>query len=272
MLVIALAALSLAGCGDDDGGGGGGQAAKPKTVRIELSGSGTKLRFSVPRSVPGGVVRIEFVNSAEGEHGAQLGYVDEGHTPQEGLQAAAAWGERGKALPGWLHLPGGVGSIASGDSSSVTQELPAGRYFVVDIDSNAAAYFRVAGGAGAGEQPSAPAKIEATEYRFTASGLEAGANRVLFDNAGGEPHFVAGVRIKPGKTIEDVRKFVRTEKGEEPFAQGGNFNTAVVDGGVTQTVEVEAQPGKYALLCFVPDRKGGPPHAVKGMISEATVR
>ena len=39
-----------------------------------------------------------------------------------------------------------------------------------------------------------------------------------------------------------------------------------------QTIAVDAQPGKYALICFVPDRKGGPPHSKKGMVSEATVR
>jgi hypothetical protein len=45
-----------------------------------------------------------------------------------------------------------------------------------------------------------------------------------------------------------------------------------MDGGGKQVVEVELKAGKYALLCWVPDRAGGPPHAVKGMISEAVVR
>jgi hypothetical protein len=31
------------------------------------------------------------------------------------------------------------------------------------------------------------------------------------------------------------------------------------------------KPGKYALYCFISDRKGGPPHITKGTISEATV-
>jgi hypothetical protein len=32
------------------------------------------------------------------------------------------------------------------------------------------------------------------------------------------------------------------------------------------------KPGKYALLCFVSDRKGGPPHVAQGMLAEITVR
>jgi hypothetical protein len=30
--------------------------------------------------------------------------------------------------------------------------------------------------------------------------------------------------------------------------------------------------GKYALLCFVSHRKGGPPHVAQGVIAEITVR
>jgi hypothetical protein len=36
-------------------------------------------------------------------------------------------------------------------------------------------------------------------------------------------------------------------------------------------IDLELKRGKYALVCFVPDRKGGPPHAFKGMISEGFV-
>ncbi len=31
-------------------------------------------------------------------------------------------------------------------------------------------------------------------------------------------------------------------------------------------------PGKYSLVCFIEDRKGGPPHVAKGMVGETTVR
>jgi hypothetical protein len=268
-LAALAAAVPLTGCGEDDNGDGG-QAGQPRTVTIKLSGSGKNLRMSVPKSVQGGVVRIEFTNSAKGEHGAQLGYVDEGHTPQEGLRVASAWGEQGRPLPDWIHLQGGVGNVESGATESVTQELPPGQYFVVDIESNAVAYFRVSGGGG--EEPSAPARIEASEYKFEASGLEAGKGQLLFDNAGGQPHIIVGVRIKPGKTIDDVRRFLRTEKGEDPIIEDGGFDTAIVEGGLKQTIEVDTQSGPYALLCFVPDRQGGPPHTVKGMVSEATFR
>jgi hypothetical protein len=40
---------------------------------------------------------------------------------------------------------------------------------------------------------------------------------------------------------------------------------------VKQSVELDLKPGRYVLLCFVPDREGGPPHVAKGMISDAEV-
>ncbi len=71
-----------------------------------------------------------------------------------------------------------------------------------------------------------------------------------------------------------------TEKGEPPFAgeadEGGidpdnGIASTVLDGGVAQTIEFTGKPGKYAFFCFIADKKGAPPHVVKGMVSEVTV-
>jgi hypothetical protein len=276
LAVVAVLGLAGAGCGSDDdegdsGGGGGEQSAKPSKLAIEVSGSSKKPTITVPKSVQGGVVEIELTNSAKGDHGAQLIGVKGGHTPQEALAAGEAWGENGKPLPDWLSIAGGVGSVPSGKSASATQELAPGKYVVFDIDTNANAELEVTGDSGSGELASDGGTIDATEYQFTSTGLKAGNNRVLFQNTGGQPHFIAGIGLKPGSTIADVRKFFKTEKGEPPIDESRNFNTAVLDGGGKQSVDLELEQGKYALLCFVPDREGGPPHVVKGMISEAVV-
>lgn len=272
MAIVAVVALAAAGCGsDDDEGGGETQAAKPSRLAIEVSGSAKKPTFSVPKSVEGGVVEIELTNSAKGDHGAQLIGATDGHTAQEALKAGNAWGESGKPLPEWVIPAGGVGSVPSGETASVTQQLTPGKYVVVDLDSDANVELDVTGSSGAGELASDGGAIEATEYEFSSTGLKPGKNRILVDNVGGEPHFIAGIGIKPGSTIADVRKFFRTEKGKPPIDESRNFNTAVIEGGAKQSVDVELEPGRYALLCFVPDRAGGPPHVVKGMISEAEV-
>ena len=272
--IAGVLALGAAGCGDDDDGGDGSAAAKPaeaSKLAIELSGSAKKPTFEVPQSVEGGVVEISFTNSAKGSHSAQLVRAEQGHTPQEALAAGEAWGEKGKGLPDWALTAGGLGDVEPGETATVTQELAPGKYLVADLETGANAEFEVTGEAAASELPSDGGTIEATEYEFTASGLKSGGAPILFDNAGGEPHFIAAVGIKPGKTIADVRKFLETEKGEAPVDESRGFSTAVIEGGQSQSIEVDLEAGDYALLCFVPDRAGGPPHAVKGMVSKVTV-
>ena len=274
-LLTTVAALSmLAACGGDDDDADNSQpaqAAKPSRLAIELTGSAKQPSFSVPASVKGGVVEIEFTNSAKGAHGAQLVRAGAGHTPQEALAAAGTWAEKGKPLPEWALVSGGVAEVPSGESASVTQELAPGRYTVVDIDTDASAEFEVTGESGQGELAADGGTISATEYAFESEGLKAGKSRVLFENAGGEPHFIAGAPIKPGKTLADVRKWLKTERGPSPIEEGDEVNTAVIEGGSRQSVELDLKEGKYVMLCFVPDRAGGPPHAFKGMVSEAVV-
>jgi hypothetical protein len=273
LAVAAALALAGAGCGSDDDNddGGGGEPAQPSRLAIELSGSPKKPTFDVPDSVEGGVVEIKFTSSVEGEHSAQLVGAKDGHTPQEALEAGAAWGEQGKPLPDWVILAGGTGDVPQGEAATVTQELPPGSYVVADLATNVSAEFEVTGEAGAGEVAADGGTITATEYAFESEGLKAGRTTVLFDNAGQEPHLIGAIGLKEGRTFAEARRFFRTEKGEPPIDESRTFNTAVVDGGGKQAVELDLDPGKYVLVCFIPDRKGGPPHVAKGMISEATV-
>lgn len=277
LAIVAVLGFAGAGCGGDDdegdsgGGGGESQSAKPSKLAIEASGSAKKPTLTVPKSVEGGVVEIEFTNSAKGDHGAQLILAKDGHTPAEALKVGNAWGENGKPLPDWVVPAGGVGSVPSGTTATVTQELAPGKYSVVDLDSDANTELEVTGDSGAGELASEGGTIDATEYEFSSTGLKAGKSRVLFDNVGGEPHFIAGIGIRPGSTIADVRTFFKTEKGKPPIDESRSFSTAVIEGGTKQSIDVDLEAGKYAFLCFVPDRAGGPPHVVKGMISEAVV-
>jgi hypothetical protein len=274
LLMAFAATAALGACGsdaDDADKSPPAQAAKPSRLAIELTGSAKSPSFSVPASVKGGTVEIELTNSAKGEHSAQLVTADEGHTPQQALEAGNAWGEKGKALPDWAHVAGGVGNIKEGETWSVTQELAPGKYLVADLESGASAEFEVTGASGEGELADDGGTIEAREYAFESEGLKAGRNNVLFDNTGAEPHFIVAAALKPGKTLADARRFFKTEKGEPPVDESTGFSTAVVEGGERQSVELHLKAGKYVLLCFVPDRAGGPPHATKGMISEAVV-
>ena len=219
-------------------------SAEPAALAVTLGEDGRKATVEVGESTEAGPTEITATNEGKREHSAQLIRVDEGHTVQEGLAAASKWAETGKsALPEWVHL---------------AVPVPPAELEVT--------------GEATGEAPTAPAKLEAKEYGFTGSGLESGATTLQFENTGEQPHHAEALAIAGDATIEDVKKFLRTEKGKPPIDESKRFGTAVIDGGGSQTVDLELEPGRYAVLCFVPDREGGPPHAFKGMVSEIEVK
>jgi hypothetical protein len=272
--VVAALAIVAAGCGEKKNK----QTAPSVASAFDITVSGTpkKVTFKVPGTTPGGLTRIELRNDAKGKHALQVVRVDGDHKPQDALKRANAWIEKGKPLPGWIHPEGGVPPTNSGDTATSTQVLKAGKYFVLDTETKGAP--KVGGtftveGSPSGHLPSTPAGIDMFEYGFKTSGLTANRLQVLIDNKGTQPHFVEAAPLKPGKTVADVKAFLKKEKGQPPVDFKNAIRTPVLDAKSRQIVEVEfAKKGNYALLCFVPDRNGGKPHAFKGMVAEAAVK
>ena len=274
-LGVALVAFAvvLGGCG----GSKKSPQSKPATkLDIQVEEFGKNTQIAVPKQIEAGVVEVQFSNLGQKEHSAQILRYDEGHTPQQALKVGAQWGEAGKPLPEWVHLVGGFGTADPGESRSSALKLEPGSYAVIDLEAPGGkpvyGTFGVTGKPSKKELPPTDGAIKAAEYSFSAAGLVSGSNRVLFDNTGKEPHHLVAAPIKRGSTIEDVRKAIEDEEGEPPIDEKNALTSAIVDGGSGQVLELDLKPGKYALLCFVPDRKGGPPHAVKGMVSEAVVK
>jgi hypothetical protein len=262
--ILALAVALGAGCDDDEGGG-------VNTVEIKATGGGKALKLAAPKTVDQGVAEVRFTNSSRVPQGLQLIRVVGDHSVDELLRVV---GTEGGPIPNWLRTGGGVGETGPGKARSTTQELPAGQYVALGSSEEGeppTASFTVEGGEGGGELPETSGRIVADEYSFEASGLTAGRNEVLFENAGEELHHVIALPIKSGNDIRDARRFLETEKGPDPFAQRGSDETTVIDRGVSQVADLKLKQGRYALVCFIQDRKGGEPHANKGMVSEATV-
>jgi len=268
LALMSACALGFGACDDDDDEG-----AQPQVFEVQARDKGKETAISAPASVAPGATEIRFSNDGQRTHSLQIVQVGEGHTVEEALVAGGGWGEEGKPLPEWVRFLGGIGSTKAGGSGIAVVDLPAGQYAAVDIDADSPApyaAFTVEGDEGESLED-VPARVEAADYDFTATALEAGSHRVLLENSGEEPHHLIAAPLKPGKTIEDVEAFVKTEKGAPPIVQGQTFNTAIVSGGESEVVDLRFESGDYALLCFVADRAGGPPHALKGMVSGATV-
>lgn len=280
--MMLIGALAITACGDDDGD----EAPRPRTLAVEVTERGEK-RFglSAPRSVEAGLVEISLSSPAgKTTHDAQLLRVDGEHTAEEVVKAISAAGEA--PIPRWLSPAGGVGQTKAGVRSSATQQLAPGKYYILDtgqpegdnvksyFETGAIAALEVTGKLGAQELPETDAKITAKDYTFTARGLKAGSNQIRFENAGKEPHHVIAFPYRKGATLADVRKAFMQEgppAGPSPVDSENIVGAATLAGGTKQVTELRLRSGKYALVCFLSDRKGGPPHMAKGMIAEASV-
>ena len=243
--------------------------AEQEASAIALSIIGTDSGLQAPKSVEAGVAEITFENTGKNEHEAQLIRIEGDHTPQDVIDSITS--ESGK-IPDWLSGGGGVGTTEPGQTRTVTQVLEPGSYAIVNTDAKKpqSAALEVTGEAAGGDLPETDATVTASEYTFETSGLKAGSNRFLFENTGKELHHIIAGPVKPDATREQVSKYYQSDgKSKNPFRgdEEAGVSTAVIDGGESQVVELDLPAGKYAFQCFIPDRKGGPPHAFKGMIT-----
>jgi hypothetical protein len=283
LAVMALtAALTITACRDD---ADTGEASKPQKLSIEVTEQGGgDFRLSAPKSVKAGLVEISLASPpGEATHDAQVVRVEGDHTVDE---VVAAVSSLGAPFPRWLIPAGGVGQTGGGAIGTALQRLEPGTYYILDTDepegdkvksyaeSGATAALEVTGEAGSAGLPETDAKVTATDYTFAVSGLTAGTNQIEFDNAGTQPHHLMAFPYRKGATLDDVKKAF-TEEGEgsgpPPLDFAGATRTATLESGDRQIIELDLERGKYALVCFITDRAGGPPHAAKGMIVEAAV-
>ena len=293
---LVLAALAMHGCGGgtteapDQGGrpevrgpaaapaaGGtvrrdplrGGSRKRPVlTITVDDSGPG-RFRYRAPKTVRGGLVEIRLRNTGDAPHKAQLWRIGEDHTLREALRIR-------HPQPDWLRTAGGVGLTAPGATGRTLQSLPAGSYYVAGTldEPGEVAAFTVTAPGDAPQPPRAPARIEAIDFSFRVSGLKPGRNSVDFDNTGREPHHAFLVPMRAGAELGDVRRFfnTRSSTGPEPIDSERTRETVVLEGGARQVTQLNLMSGRYAVICFVRGRRGGPRHLELGMINEVTVR
>lgn len=115
----------------------------------------------------------------------------------------------------------------------------------------------------------------AVDYGFQGpTTLPAGKAMITLENEGKEPHELVLVQLLQGKTIEDVKAFIKENGAEGKPPKWVKFAAGVrpVKPGKTGTGGGDLKPGNYIAVCFVPSKaKGGKPHVALGMIQPLTV-
>jgi hypothetical protein len=284
--LLVAPALLLAACGDGDGT----QATappQPTKVTVTAAAAGKQVTFDMPAQIQPGATQLELVNNTKEPAELQIVQLDGGHTLAEFYPVIES--EEPKPIPTWLHAFGGVGETSPGETRSVVVDLKAGNYawFSGTAPEQEGAQpqykrggegsFEVTGDPSGAQLPATPAQITAkelgpTNYQFEASGFKAGTNQITFTNSGAELHHVVMAKLNQGATLDKFIEFFSTEKGPPPVDFDASEVTAVLDRGGKQVETVELQSGSYALMCFITDRAGSPPHAIKAkMLQEVKV-
>ncbi|HEY7137724.1 MAG TPA: hypothetical protein VIB48_21905 [Acidimicrobiia bacterium] len=277
--------VALGACGSSSSGKAKSGAAAhtasvtPPVVDVTASGANGTWSFQFPPTIPGGVITMRLHNtSASDSHDLQLVRSDGTHTADE---VKAVVTKDGVPIPDWLHAAGGVSDVAPGQTGEATFELPAGHYFYFctddtnGVDHSTHGMFGeidVTGNSGA-SLPTPTAHVTASEYKFDTSGLKAGDNLVEFKNSGIQLHMVLAAPMQPGKTLADVKTAMSSDNQSAPppidFEKA--VGAEVVDPGQSVFVHWNLSPGKYAMLCFLNDHTGGPPHFTMGMLQELDI-
>jgi hypothetical protein len=264
----ALTAFSLAACGDSE---------ETQSLTFTLSGDGKSAKISAPSEAQTGLAEITLKNDRKGEGDLQLIRAEGDHSSEEvvkGLEAAT----EGKAFPDWFFAAGGIGTTAAGKSQTVTQVLEPGTYYAFNTEGSqekadpaSVPAMEVTGDA-SDETVEADETVDAFDYGFKSQQLSSGKTEIAFDNTGAQPHHLLAAPLTGNSTAEDVEQAFKSEKGKPPYDEKGFQSTAVLEGGEDQLVTLDLKPGRYVFFCFVTDRQGGPPHALKGMVDEIEVK
>ena len=236
-------------------------------------------QFKLPStSIPAGLTTIRMVNAGKEFHHIQLYRLTDGKTFADFTAAVQAQGP----LPAWAVPAGGPNPAAPGlPEPSVTLRLEPGPYAMVCYIPGAdgmphvakgmmATFDVVAEGAVAGN-PTGDVEMALTDYAFgLAAPMTAGPHAIRVTNQAGQPHEVVLLLLAEGATGMAFPEWVEGGmKGPPPATLIGGVSA--IAKGETASFPVDLAPGKYALICFVPDAKDGKPHFAHGMMQEFTI-
>jgi hypothetical protein len=278
------AALVLAACAKQDkavadSAASPSPAAAPAAAAAPTTATFTakEYTFEGPDSIPAGLTKIHLVSAGQELHHVSLLKLEDGKTFTD-FEAAV---KNPGPPPSWVVDAGGTNPPAPGGETSSLEVLEPGNYAVVCFVETADHTPHFAKGMMRAltvtaspnanmTEPSADVTMTLNDYSFTLSKpLAAGKQMIKVENAAAQPHEVVLVQLAPGKTIEDVGKWVMDMKGPPPGKPMGGIPG--IRKGRSAFFEANLEPGDYGFICFVPDAKDGKPHFTHGMEQQIKV-
>jgi uncharacterized cupredoxin-like copper-binding protein len=237
----------------------------------------TDYALAAPDTLREGAVTFRLTNQGKEFHHLWVIRLEQGKTMDD-LVAAF---KTGGGFPAWARSMGGPNAPRpEGGEANATLVLAAGRYVLAcGIPSpDGMPHFMkgmmrpltVVPGPDGAAVPRADLTMSLRDYSFVLSGTPAPGRRVIeVRNDGDQAHEVELVQLAPGKSVHDVLAWVEKPAGPPPGLPLGGVSP-LARGGVA-SFEVELAPGRYGMICFLPDVKDGKAHHEHGMIQEFEV-
>jgi uncharacterized cupredoxin-like copper-binding protein len=233
--------------------------------------------------VASGLVTAMLHNEGEQSHQAQIGRFKDGATIEQ-FDAAIKAHQIPRALGLIAGFHGGPNAVRPDRSQTTFQNLSPGQYLVLCFVPEATephmphfamgmyAGFEVIGqdrsGTG-GHESGAVYAVDDMRFDIPAP-LETGTVVRFENHATKDVHEFTIARLHPGKSVEDVVTWAKTEQGAAPYDDMGG--AGAVDPNGQEWFTLNLRPGDYIALCLVPDDEPpNLPHAANGMVSAFTV-
>lgn len=280
LLPAALMALSVIACRKSEGSENTPAADSTTAIAganvVEIKA--TEFAFDAPDTIRAGLTTFRFIDTGKQLHHAQLVRLNDGKTMAD-LESAM---KKGGPVPGWMVFAGGPNAPRPGGGvAEATEELEPGNYAIIcvipgpdhvpHIMKGMAHPLTVTPAVGpVAAEPKADLVVHMDEYDYKLSApITAGEHRLRVENDGMQPHELELVRLADGKTVVDLEKWIDSQQGPPPGEPLGGVATLAPGGDAYFSADFT--PGRYALICFVPDAGDGKPHFLHGMTKEITV-
>ncbi len=278
LLAIATA-IALAACVAGESKQQGGEDDPPAAGRINKLTIKARdyVFYDMPDTITAGATEIRLENAGPELHHVQLVRLEEGKTMDDLLAAVKAGPG---PLPAWAVEVGGPNTPVPNGTSVTLVDFEAGNYAIVCVipSKDGVPHFMkgmvrgltVVPNKAAAMMPPADIVLTLRDYSFEFDKpITSGVKTIRVENAAQQSHEALLVALEEGKSVSDLLAWFETEQGPPPgMPLGGTTGFAQ---GEVNIINVDIKPGRYALICFVPDAKDGKPHIAHGMVREFTV-
>jgi hypothetical protein len=145
----------------------------------------------------------------------------------------------------------------------------AGTYYVVNLSKNTLTSFRARGSHQKRTLPKAGGTLNMAQGPAGSNVFKTPANDphkgwMRSTNNAAEPHFVALNQVKESTTDQDIADALTSPNPPDFFLAGAD-ETNVISPGHSFIWKYSLPKGKYVVLCFMPSKVDGTPHALMGM-------